>query len=478
MDEATARALAGPLYDQELFVAMADENGMVTKQQLLDVATPEDMKLEAKRRAAILASEEFIRENEQAVKKLQHEEAVAIDNLEQMELDTALRDEVAALREEKKNTEVQLEDLDEHTARKAYLKVKESLDSVTKRLNLRQRALDAENAIKAKLKQAEDAATAKRKGCEDAITARKLSLKADVAAQMRSGGERLLRIVKPTVKEKDLNWSMNRVFVKIKVTDVPWDGVTFDSRGEISSINLMSVGMDVDIAVFSAYFPHTPKFDLSGNDNVRGNISCVGNFVHLEYLDLGYTRVGGDLSIFRQDAERRAEQLEKQLVAGKRRVEDATDEIKRTRKLMQETPPDTDSYREMEHDVAEAQADIDGIEEQMRDVQLKIHEACPPLAHLDLQCTDVTGTLESLCRNVKLEFLLLSNTVITGSIETFRHCHLLKEVRLAQNNVTGSIQVFGNCRSLETCDLRCTRVNGSKKSLEEELPLIGGRVFL
>ena len=297
MDEATARALAGPLYDQELFVAMADENGMVTKQQLLDVATPEDMKLEAKRRAAILASEEFIRENEQAVKKLQHEEAVAIDNLEQMELDTALRDEVAALREEKKNTEVQLEDLDEHTARKAYLKVKESLDSVTKRLNLRQRALDAENAIKAKLKQAEDAATAKRKGCEDAITARKLSLKADVAAQMRSGGERLLRIVKPTVKEKDLNWSMNRVFVKIKVTDVPWDGVTFDSRGEISSINLMSVGMDVDIAVFSAYFPHTPKFDLSGNDNVRGNISCVGNFVHLEYLDLGYTRVGGDLSI-------------------------------------------------------------------------------------------------------------------------------------------------------------------------------------
>ena len=67
--------------------------------------------------------------------------------------------------------------------------------------------------------------------------------------------------------------------------------------------------------------------------------------------------------------------------------------------------------------------------------------------------------------------------MITGSIETFRHCHLLKEVRLAQNNVTGSIQVFGNCRSLETCDLRCTRVNGSKKSLEEELPLIGGRVF-
>ena len=79
---------------------------------------------------------------------------MAIDNLEQMELDTALRDEVAALRVEKKNTEVQLEDLDEHTARKAYLKVKESLDSVTKRLNLRQRALDAENAIKAKLKQA------------------------------------------------------------------------------------------------------------------------------------------------------------------------------------------------------------------------------------------------------------------------------------------------------------------------------------
>ena len=155
-----------------------------------------------------------------------------------------------------------------------------------------------------------------------------------------------------------------------------------------------------------------------------------------------------------------------------------TVDIKKAMMLMQETSPDTASYRELEHDVAEAQADVDKVEEEMREIELQIREACPPLQMLDLQCTDVTGTLESLCRNVKLERLLLSNTAIVGSIETFRNCHALKEVRLAQDNVTGSIQVFGNCRSLETCDLRCTRVNGSKKSLEEELPLIGGRVYL
>ena len=134
MDEATVRALVGPLYDQELFVAAADERGIVTRQQVLDLATPEDMKEEAARRAAILESEEFIRINEHAVKKLIHEEAVAIDDLEQMEMDTTLRDEVEALTEEKKNHEEILEGIDEHGARKTYLKAKESLESVSKRL--------------------------------------------------------------------------------------------------------------------------------------------------------------------------------------------------------------------------------------------------------------------------------------------------------------------------------------------------------
>ena len=478
IDEATARSLCGPLFDRELFTSMADERGIVSKEKMLEIATPEDMKLEAERRAAILLSEEVISEKEKTVKKLEREEAIAIDNLEQMEMDTTLRDEVAALMEEKNRHEEQLEGIDEDSARKLYLKVKESLNSVVKHLKARERALEKEIAVKAQLRQKQDLATERRVLCEEAIADRKVVLREDIRAQMQSGGARLIRVIKPHVKEKNLNWDMNRVFVKSKVTDVPWDGVIFDNHGEIASISLMSCGVDIDIDIFCTFFCHTSKLDLSGNDDVRGDIKCLRKFVHLGYLDLGYTGVYGDISCFKEDAELRSVKLEKKIVSNQRRIEDAKIDLQKTRKLMQETPPDTDSYRELEHDVADSLAEIDELSEDTRKAELKIHEACPPLTVLDLQCTDITGTLESLYRNVKLERLLMNNTAVMGSIDTFRHCHNLKEVRLAQNNITGSIQVFGSCRSLETCDLRCTRVNGSKKSLENELPFLGGRVFL
>ena len=42
IDEATARSLCGPLFDRELFSSMADKRGIVSKEKMLEIATPED----------------------------------------------------------------------------------------------------------------------------------------------------------------------------------------------------------------------------------------------------------------------------------------------------------------------------------------------------------------------------------------------------------------------------------------------------
>ena len=89
----------------------------------------------------------------------------------------------------------------------------------------------------------------------------------------------------------------------------------------------------------------------------------------------------------------------------------------------------------------------------------------PELQYLDLDDSNVSGSLEFLANNTKLRWLRLRHTRVGGDLEDLPKAEYLCELDLSGTKVTGDLAALANFTKLERLRLSNTAVLGELKSL-------------
>ena len=114
----------------------------------------------------------------------------------------------------------------------------------------------------------------------------------------------------------------------------------------------------------------------------------------------------------------------------------------------------------------------------LEDLPLKAKD----LRNLDLTGTEVTGDVAALANFRRLLYLRLSNTAVSGELKSLTKMKDLKELDLSETAVSGELQSLAEMKDLEKLDLSETGVSGELKSLAqlerlEKLDLSNTAVF-
>ena len=89
----------------------------------------------------------------------------------------------------------------------------------------------------------------------------------------------------------------------------------------------------------------------------------------------------------------------------------------------------------------------------------------PKVQYLDLDETNVSGSLDVLANNTELEYLWLRHTRVTGRLEDLSKAKRLRELDLTGTEVTGDLAALANTTKLLQLRLSNTAVFGELKSL-------------
>jgi len=88
------------------------------------------------------------------------------------------------------------------------------------------------------------------------------------------------------------------------------------------------------------------------------------------------------------------------------------------------------------------------------------------LTHLDLDLSNITGTLEPL-RGMPLNFLQMDNNSLTGSVEPLQSLTQLQDLSLGNNSLSGNIASFGGLRQLTHLNAGQNFVRGDVAALAD-----------
>ena len=112
----------------------------------------------------------------------------------------------------------------------------------------------------------------------------------------------------------------------------------------------------------------------------------------------------------------------------------------------------------------------------LEDLPLKAKD----LWSLDLTSTEVTGDLAALANATELQYLRLSNTAVSGELKSLANLNKLEELDLSETAVCGELKSLAKLTELRELDLSNTAVFGELKSLVnltlEELKLANLKV--